>query len=154
MSLIIVWLFCCMRICSFLQGDADLRGSNSSSITSYNASVCSHICLVLNTGLEMCCPNAAKSLIYAITTTTKFFHVFRFWGLQSSLCFNVKYGKFEGSGFIVFEVQFVLVCTICNFWTLNCFEGVFVFLRMCCLLSSCLSICVFVSFKVTLCLPF
>jgi hypothetical protein len=68
-SLRILWLFCWMRICSFLQGDADLRGSNSSSITSYNTSVCSHICLVINSGLEICCPNAAKSLKYAITTT-------------------------------------------------------------------------------------
>ncbi len=27
-------------------------------------------------------------------------------------------------------------------------------LKMCCLLSSCFFVCVFVSFKVTLCLPF
>jgi hypothetical protein len=55
---------------------------------------------------------------------------------------------------MVFEVQFVMVCKVYKFWTLNCFERLFVFLKMCCLLSSCLFVCIFVSFKVTLCLPF
>jgi len=39
----------------------------------------------------------------------KIFHAYRFWGLQSSLCFNVKHGQFEDSRFIV------LVCRIYNF---------------------------------------
>ncbi len=66
----------------------------------------------------------------------------------------MKHGQFENFGFMVFEVQFVLVCIVYNFRTLNCFGGLFMSLRMCCLLSSCFFVCVFMSFKVTLCLPF
>jgi hypothetical protein len=59
----------------------------------------------------------------------------------------VKHGQFEDYGFTIFELQFLLVYRVYNFLTLKCFEGLFVSLRMCCLLSSCFSICVFVSFQ-------
>jgi hypothetical protein len=45
----------------------------------------------------------------------------------------------------------VLVCRVFYFWTLNYFERLFMSLKMCCLLFSCFFVCVFVSFKVTLC---
>jgi hypothetical protein len=59
----------------------------------------------------------------------------------------VKHGQFEDSRFMVSKVQFILVYRVYNFLTLNYFEGLFVFLKMCHLLSSYLSICVFMSFQ-------